>query len=124
MIYSFGEYELDTDCHELRRVGQPLPIEPKVFDLLAYLIEHQERTVAKEDLFEYLWPDQFVSESSLTYCIAAGRKAIGDSGRAQRLIKTIHGRGYRFITPVEQYQPEDVAAMTPPSSDDAAPWVE
>lgn len=100
MIYVFGDYELDTDSYELRRRGIPLQIEPKVFDLLSYLIQHHDQLVSKEVLHEHLWPDQFVSESALTYCVTAARKAVGDSGRAQRVIKTLYGRGYRFIAPL------------------------
>ena len=96
MIYAFGEYELDITCYELRRSGQPQQIEPKVFDLLAYLVQQRDRAVSKDELFEQVWSNQFVSESALLYCIMAARKVLGDNGRVQRLIKTIHGRGYRF----------------------------
>ncbi len=105
MIYVFGDCELDTNSHELRRRETPLHIEPKVFDLLTYLIQHHGHFLSKEDLHKHLWPDQFVSESALTYCITAARKAVGDSGRAQRIIKTVYGRGYRFIAPVEERLP-------------------
>jgi TOMM system kinase/cyclase fusion protein len=102
MIYVFGGYELDMECYELRLEGEPLRVEPKVFDLLAYLIQHHGQFVSKEDLYTHLWPNQFVSESALTYCMTAARKAVGDDGRVQRLIKTVYGRGYRFIAPVQE----------------------
>ena len=101
MIYIFLDYELDTSRYELRHAGTPLHIEPKTFDLLLYLIERYDQVVTKEDLHAHLWPDQFVSDSALTYYIAAARKAVGDSGRAQRVIKTIYGRGYSFVAPLE-----------------------
>lgn len=87
MIYVFSGYELDTDRYELRLAGAPLRIEPKVFDLLAYLLQHPGHFVSREDLHERLWPDQYVTDSALTYCITAARKAVGDNGRAQRIIK-------------------------------------
>jgi DNA-binding winged helix-turn-helix (wHTH) protein len=100
MIYRFGDYELDTQLFELRAAGTPLQLEPKVFDLLAHLIRHHDRVVTKQELFARLWPEQFTNDAVLGYCIMAARKAVGDSGRGQRVIKTLHGRGYRFIAPV------------------------
>jgi DNA-binding winged helix-turn-helix (wHTH) protein len=102
MIYRFGDYELDTQLFELRCAGIPLPLEPKVFDLLAHLIRHRDRAVTKQELLTHLWPQQFVSDAALSYCIMAARKAVGDSGRAQRVIKTLHERGYRFVAAVEE----------------------
>jgi DNA-binding winged helix-turn-helix (wHTH) protein/predicted ATPase len=105
MLYIFDDYELDTERYELRLRGQPLRIQPKVFALLAYLIQHHGQFISKENLHEHLWPDQFVSDTALTYGMTAARKAIGDTGRAQRLIKTVYGRGYRFIAPVREHSP-------------------
>jgi DNA-binding winged helix-turn-helix (wHTH) protein len=65
--------------------------------MLAYLIQHRDRVVTKEELLERLWPDRFVTEATLTSRLIAARKAVGDRGREQRLIQTLHGRGYRFI---------------------------
>lgn len=101
MIYFFLDYELDTGRYELRHAGTPVRIEPKVFDVLLYLIEHQGEVVTKEDLYTHLWPDQFVSDSALTYCIASARKAVGDTGRQKETIKTVHRRGYSFAPPVQ-----------------------
>ena len=70
MIYVFLDYELNTSRYELCRAGIPLHIEPKTFDLLLYLIEHHDQVVTKEDLHAHLWPDQFVSDSALTYYIS------------------------------------------------------
>ena len=100
MIYVFGAYAFDTDRRVLRLAGMPVDLEPKVFDLLAYLIQHHDQFVSRSTLYEQLWSQQFVSEAALTYCIAEARKAVGDNGRAQRVIKTVHGRGYRFVAPV------------------------
>lgn len=102
MLYIFDDYTLDTGRYILLRDRTTLQIEPKVFDLLAYFLEHRGDVITKEALLEQLWPDQFVTESALTYCIMAARKSIGDSGRVQRRIRTVHGRGYRFIGAVEE----------------------
>ncbi|MDH3603806.1 MAG: transcriptional regulator, partial [Candidatus Tectomicrobia bacterium] len=101
MIYAFLGYELNTLRYALSHAGILLHIEPKTFDLLLHLIEHHEQVVTKEDLHTHLWPDQFVSDSALTYYISAARKAVGDSGRSQRVIKTVYGRGYSFVAPLE-----------------------
>ena len=106
MIYVFGAYEFDTDRRVLRLAGTPVDLEPKVFDLLAYLIQHHDQFVSRDKLYAQLWSQQFVSEAALTYCISEARKAVGDNGRAQRVIKTVHGRGYRFIAPVVKRLPE------------------
>ena len=109
MIYVFDAYEFDTDRRALRLAGTPVDLEPKVFDLLAYLIQHHDQFVSREKLYAQLWSQQFVSEAALTYCIAEARKAVGDNGRAQRVIKTIHSRGYRFIAPVARRLPESTS---------------
>jgi DNA-binding winged helix-turn-helix (wHTH) protein len=102
MIYAFGEYELDTHRYELRCAGGLSKIEPQVFNVLAYLMQHRNRTVTRQELLEQLWPEQFISDAVLSYCIMAARKAVGDSGRAQRIIKTVHGRGFRFVAPLQE----------------------
>jgi DNA-binding winged helix-turn-helix (wHTH) protein len=110
MIYVFGEYELDTRLYELRCTGNVCQIEPQVFNVLAYLIAHHDRTVTRQELLEQLWPEQFITEAVLSYCIMAARKVLGDSGRAQRIIKTVHGRGFRFVAPLQERDHEAPAA--------------
>ena len=100
VIFEFDEFELDTGRFELRRRGEPCPVEPQVFDVLCVLVEHRDRVVPKEELLDRVWGDRFVSESALTSRIKAARQAVGDDGRAQRVIGTVHGRGYRFLAPV------------------------
>src|SRR5262245_42772657 len=92
-----GDSALALQRYELRYVGKPIKLEPQVFNVLAYLIQHRDRVVTKGELLEQLWPARFVSEATLTSCVMAVRKAIGDRGRERRLIQTLHGRGYRFI---------------------------
>jgi tetratricopeptide (TPR) repeat protein len=79
-----------------------VPVEPQVFDVLAYLVRHRDRVVPKTELLDEVWGDRFVSESALTSRIKSVRRAIGDTGRDQRVIKTIHGRGYRFVADVAE----------------------
>ena len=123
MIYVFGAYELDTGLYELRRAGASYKVEPKAFDLLIYLITHRDRVVTREELFERVWSDPFISEAILSHHIMVARKAVGDDGRAQRMIKTIHGRGYRFIARVDvREQPDsDVREAAPPARTEPAP---
>src|SRR5262249_2337786 len=105
MRYTFGDYTLDTHQYALCHAGIPLKLQPKVFDLLAYLIQHHDRVVTRQELFDILWPAQYVSEDALDRIIVLARRAVGDSGRAQRVIETVHGRGYRCVALVEEYSP-------------------
>jgi DNA-binding winged helix-turn-helix (wHTH) protein len=101
--YRFASYELDLRQFELRDVaGERIPLEPQVFEVLAYLVEHRERIVPKSELLDHIWPERYVSEAALNSRLMAARKAIGDNGRDQRLLRTLHGRGYRFIGEVEE----------------------
>ena len=104
MRYTLGDYTLDTHRYELCRAGIPLKLQPKVFDLLAYLIQHRDRVVTRQELFDTLWPAQFVSDDALEWLIAAARRAVEDSGRVQRVIKTIRSRGYRWVAAVEEHR--------------------
>ena len=106
MICVFGDYALDTHLYELRHHGERRPLGPQVFNVLAYLIAHRDRVVAKEELFEHVWPNQIVSDATLHQHVTAARRAIGDSGQRQHIIKTLRGRGYRFIAHVEVYGDE------------------
>ena len=96
MSYTFGEFELDPASYELRRRGKPLDLQPKVLELLAYLIEHRDRVVARTELLAALWPDVHVGESSLAWCVSQARKALGQKRGDRGPIETVHRRGYRF----------------------------
>jgi pimeloyl-ACP methyl ester carboxylesterase/DNA-binding winged helix-turn-helix (wHTH) protein len=100
MRYAFENCELDTDAYEFRRAGELVPLQPQVFEVLAHLVRHANRLVTKEELLDEIWGDRFVSESALTSRLKAARRAIGDDGQEQRCIRTVHGRGYRFVVPV------------------------
>jgi pimeloyl-ACP methyl ester carboxylesterase/DNA-binding winged helix-turn-helix (wHTH) protein len=93
---------LDTTRYELTRRGELVHVEPQVFDVLAYLVEHRDRVVTKVELLDAVWNHQFVTESALTTRIKQGRQAVGDDGRQQRTVQTVHGRGYRFVAAVDE----------------------
>jgi len=95
--FLFEDHVLDTDRRELRRGAQEIPVGPQVFDLLVYLVQNRERVVTKDELLDAVWSRRFVSESNLTTRINAARKAIGDSGEEQRLIRTVPRKGFRFV---------------------------
>jgi len=113
MIFHFEEFELDTQQYELRRAEETISIEPQVFDVLAFLIENRQRVVSKQEIFEGVWGDRIVSESALSSRLKAARKALDDSGSEQRLIKTLHGRGYRFVGEVTERRPEPESTARP-----------
>ncbi len=102
MQYVFGEYALDPDRRELTRHAEAVAIGPQVFDLLLFLVQNRERVVSKDDLLDSVWGGRIVSESTLTSHINAVRKAIGDSGDEQRLIRTIARKGFRFVGDVRE----------------------
>ena len=97
MPFLFEDYLLDPDRRELNRGSQGIAIGPQVFDLLLHLVENRERVVSRDDLLEAVWGGRIVSESTMTSHINAVRKAIGDSGGEQRLIRTIARKGFRFV---------------------------
>jgi DNA-binding response OmpR family regulator len=102
MMYRFGNYELDTQRRELYCAGQQVAIEPKVFEVLVYLIEHRNRVVTKEELLGQCWSGTFVSEAALTRCLAKVRKTVQPEPTGPLVIKTAYGRGYYFVAPVTE----------------------
>ena len=99
--FRFGDFEIDLGQQELRRSGQVVHIEPQVFDLLLYLVRNRERTVSKDELIGAVWQGRVISEAALSSCVSAARRAVGDSGEHQRLIRTAPKRGFRFVGPVD-----------------------
>jgi adenylate cyclase len=104
LLYLFEGYALDTERRELRRGPVLVAIEPKVFDLLAFVIENRQRVVTRDDLIAQVWEGRIVSESALARCINGARSVIGDNGEAQRLIKTFQRKGLRFVGSVREEQ--------------------
>lgn len=101
-IYSFGEYELDTRLHELRRANERLHIEPQVFDVLAHLFACRDRVVTKEELLDRVWGHRYVAPTTLNSRIKHARQAVGDDGARQLVIRTIHGLGFRIVANVRE----------------------
>src|SRR6266550_4405618 len=109
MQFLFSNQVLDTDRRELCRGRDRVSIEPQVFDLLVFLMQNHDRVVSKDDLIAAIWDRRIVSESTLTSRINAARKAIGDSGRDQKLIRTIARKGFRFVGDLRSQQTGDEA---------------
>ena len=101
MILVFDDCELDVARVVLRRDGIDVRVEPQVFDLLQFLVERRGQVVRKEELLDHVWGDRFVSESALTTRIKSARRAVGDDGVSQHVIRTVHGKGYEFVAKVE-----------------------
>ena len=114
LLFLFDNYALDTDRRELRHGAVAVPVEPKVFDLLAYLIENRERVASKDDLIAAIWGGRIVSELALTSRINAARCAIGDTGAEQRLIKTFTRKGLRFVGAVREGAKAETVTVVPP----------
>ncbi len=102
MIYKFDNIEVDTLNFRLLANGQLVSIEPQVFDLLVYLLTNRDRLVTRQEILDAIWQDREVSDTALSNLIKSARKAIGDDGNQQRIIKTVHGRGYQFIFEVNK----------------------
>ena len=108
--YAFGAYLVDVDAREISCDGQRVHVEPQVFDVLVMLLRQRHRVVAKEELLDEVWGTRMVSESALTTRVKALRKALGDSGQAQTVVRTAHGYGFRFVADVTTQR----AASAPP----------
>ena len=122
MVLMFGDYRLDIARRELRRGGEIVSLEPKAFDLLAFLVRHRDRVVSKDDLLQEVWGGRIVSEAALTTRINAVRRALGDDGKSQRLVRTFTRKGVRFIGEVtelpDQAMPAAIRVTDPaPPSD-------
>lgn len=120
MQFQFENYTLDLDRRELRRDSDPLRIEPQVFDLMAYLVQNRTRVVTKDDLIDAVWRGRVVSESTVTSRINAARRALDDSGKEQRLIRTASRKGIRFVGDVLELASAKRNGVAP-ESDIAAP---
>ena len=107
--YQFAEFEIDLSQQELRRLGKAVHIEPQVFDLIVHLVRNHDRIVSKDELIETIWNGRIISEAALSSRINGARRALGDNGNDQALIRTLHKRGFRFVG--------DVRAVTAPDAD-------
>jgi TolB-like protein len=110
LAFLFEDFTLDPDRRELRRADALVAVEPQVFDLIHYLVRQRERVVSKDDLLDAIWNGRAVSDSTLTSRINAARRALGDSGDEQRLIRTVSRKGFRFVGKLRQ---NDAAVAAP-----------
>jgi len=124
VIYRFESFELDTDRYELRREGKPVAVEPQVFSVLTMLVENRHRMVPREEMIETIWSGRAVSDSVLSSRIKSARQALDDDGNVQRLIKTVHGQGFRFVGSVEAAESMGSGSPAPtPTPTSAQAWV-
>jgi DNA-binding winged helix-turn-helix (wHTH) protein len=112
LIFLFEDFTLDSERRELRAGGTIVPMEPQVFDLLVYLIEKRNRVVSKDELIESVWGGRIVSESTLDSRINAVRRALGDSGKEQRLVRTAARKGIRFVGEITAKTEDSRSAST------------
>ncbi len=110
--YAFGDFEVDIDRRLLSREGEAVNISPKDFDLLVALVENHGRTISKNDLLDTVWEDQFVEENNLTVHIAALRRALGEIKGQHRYIVTVPGKGYRFVSDVEELHTNEIVVAS------------
>ncbi|MDD9967427.1 MAG: AAA family ATPase [Myxococcales bacterium] len=116
--YRFGDFELDLDAFCLKRGDRALALQPKVLDVLRYLVEHRGRMVSKNELLDELWRDEFVNEAVITWSVSHIRRAVGQRRGEKTPIETVHGRGYRFVAKVTS---GELPAVSPAPSDDSKP---
>ena len=112
--YQFGPFRLDVAEQQLLHDGHPLPLTPKVFDVLRVLVQHGGHLVEKERLLAEVWPDSFVEEGALSRSISILRKALGENGSEQKYIETVSKRGYRFVAPVTERMLDGSEALVEP----------
>jgi DNA-binding winged helix-turn-helix (wHTH) protein/pimeloyl-ACP methyl ester carboxylesterase len=115
MRFRFGVYDLDTEHFELCRDGVTVPLEPQAFDVLAYLVQHHDRVVSRQELLDAVWGTTFVTDSALATRIKELRQAVGDDGQRQEVVRTLQRRGYRFVAPVD-VAADDSSALSPSAS--------
>lgn len=122
-IIRFDDFELDRSRFELRKAGRRIAVEPQVFDVLVLLARNHGRTVTRDEVFSAIWGERIVSDSALSSQIKAARRALGDDGASQRMIATVHGRGFQFLRPVETlaaaHSGEEFETATPAARDSA-----
>jgi DNA-binding winged helix-turn-helix (wHTH) protein/TolB-like protein/Tfp pilus assembly protein PilF len=113
MKYQIAEYLIDTARYRISSGDAVIPAEPKVFDLLIYLVRHRDRVLSREELFREVWDGREVSDATLSNHVKSARKILGDSGEQQKTILTIRGRGYQFIAAVTVIPEDAVPAAKP-----------
>ncbi|PVH27804.1 winged helix-turn-helix domain-containing tetratricopeptide repeat protein [Pararhodobacter oceanensis] len=113
MAWQFGDYRLDPKGFELALRGETVHAEPQVLELIIHLVRHRSRMVSKDEIANTIWPDRIVSDASISSRIRSARQALGDDGRNQALIRTIHGKGFRFVAEVTETAPAQPIQPSP-----------
>lgn len=113
-MFCFEDQILDPGRRELRRAGVAVPVEPRVFDLVLYLVENRQRLVTKDDLVSAIWQGRAISDSALASAVNAARQALDDNGADQRLIRTVARKGFRFVGTVNDGEPRSGEASAAP----------
>jgi pimeloyl-ACP methyl ester carboxylesterase/DNA-binding winged helix-turn-helix (wHTH) protein len=113
MKYVFDRFSIDAAAREMLASGTPVPLEPKVLDLLVCLIELRDRVVSKDELIEAVWNGRIITDAAISSAVSAARRALGDDGHRQRYVKTLHGRGFRFVCPLVEVvsEPPGIAGL-------------
>src|SRR6266699_6569164 len=101
-VYEFGDFHLDAEKRLLWRGDAPVPLTPRVFETLLYMVEHHDTVLDKERLMEAVWPDSVVEENNLSQNISTLRRIFGETPGSHRYIVTVPGRGYRFVAEVRE----------------------
>ncbi len=109
--YQFATFQLDPDRFELLQHGEPVAVEPQVFQLLLHLVRHRDRMVSKDQIVEAVWGGHAVSDASISSRVRLARNALGDDGTRQAFIRTVHGRGFRFVAPVTEHAAQPATAL-------------
>ena len=107
MVFCFADIEIDTQRYELHRGGKLVSIEPLIFDLIVYLIRNTDKLFSRDDLITAVWQGRVVSDATVSSAIKSARKALGDDGNTQKYIKTVHGRGFKFIGKISTAEPPE-----------------
>ena len=113
--FCFGDFELDVSTYKLRRSGTEIPVQPKVFDAIRYLLENHDRVVLKEELLDAIWPGEHVNDTAVPWTISRARKVLGQRAKAKYPIETVRGQGYRFTGAIRASAraPESTTAVRP-----------
>lgn len=120
MAWSFGDYRLDPERFELSHGARRVLLEPQVLSLLVHLVRHRDRMVTKDEIIEQVWQGRIVSDASLSSRVRSARQAVGDDGQRQAVIRTLHGKGFRFVAEVQETAPAEPAGpVTAPEPDTA-----
>ena len=120
MIYRFGDFTLDIGLGQLSHAGEDVSVEPRAFALLTHLVTNADRLVSKDELVDIIWGGRIVTDAAISTLVKTVRRSVGDDGKSQKLIRTIHGRGFRFVGMLQQGIPATAGTEEPPSETGAA----